>query len=178
MIPPVGITLIGPRAAGKTTLGRALATALGLQFVDTDAELGVRAGMSAGDFLRSAGEPAFRQLEEQVVLAALAAADGSVIALGGGALGRATIRAELARPRLWTVFVHAPLAVLVERQRADGQRPGLTGLPLADEVAMLWASRLPAWRAVADGEIDTGHQDVAAAVARLIDGWQHRRTGV
>lgn len=176
---PVGIALVGPRAAGKTTIGRALATALGLRFVDTDDELAVRAGMSAAEFLRTAGEPAFRRLEEQAALTVLRAAEDTVIALGGGAVGTATIRTELARPRLWTVFVRAPLAVLVGRlQRALDTRPRLTRLPLADEVATLWAERLPGWRAVADFEVDTGGETVPAVVARLVAAWPRRTTGL
>lgn len=179
MSAPVGIALMGPRAAGKSTIGRALAQALGMRLVDTDDELARRAGMPAAEFLRSAGEPAFRRLEEQVALSALATAAGGVIALGGGAVGTASIRAELARPRLWTVFVRAPLAVLVERlQLTPDLRPGLTGLPLAEEVATLWAMRLPAWRSVADFEVDSGCEPVPAVVARLVAAWPGRRTGL
>lgn len=83
------IFLTGAPASGKTTLGRRLATALGVSFVDLDAEIVRSTGRTIPDIFASDGEAAFRDLETQT-LARLG--DVGVIALGGGTLLRAENR--------------------------------------------------------------------------------------
>ena len=83
------IFLPGAPASGKTTLGRRLATALGVSFVDLDAEIVRSTGRTIPDVFASDGEAAFRDLETQT-LARLG--DVGVIALGGGTLLRAENR--------------------------------------------------------------------------------------
>src|SRR5262249_10026393 len=101
------VVLVGPRAAGKSTVGRLLAERLGFRFADGDDLLAVAAGRPAGEYLAAAGEPAFRRLEAQVTVAALAAADAAVVALGGGAVTIDAVREALRRPELFVAFVHA-----------------------------------------------------------------------
>lgn len=83
------IFLTGAPASGKTTLGRRLATALGVSFVDLDAEIVRSTGRTIPDVFASDGEAAFRDLETQA-LARLG--DVGVVALGGGTLLRAENR--------------------------------------------------------------------------------------
>ena len=64
MAPAVGlpsVALVGPRAAGKTTIGRLLAQGLGHRFLDGDDLLAAAVGMPAGVFLQRAGEREFRR---------------------------------------------------------------------------------------------------------------------
>ena len=96
---PRNLVLVGPRGAGKTTVGRLVARRLGRPFVDTDDEIGRAAGRPAGRVLAEAGEPAFRALETRVVARALARR-GAVIALGGGALESEATLARVRRRRL------------------------------------------------------------------------------
>src|SRR5690606_28472033 len=124
------VALPGPRAVGKSTLGRALAARLGWRFVDTDDEVGTRVGCPAGAFLAARGEAAFRAVEAEVAVAALAPGPRAVVALGGGAVTLAAVRAALRRPGVVAVELRAPIEVLVERQARD-PRPKLTDLPLA-----------------------------------------------
>jgi len=77
------IVLTGMPSSGKSTIGVWLSEHLGMPFVDTDALAVERAGMSIADFASRYGEPAFRQLEREVV-AEVACAAGQVIATGGG----------------------------------------------------------------------------------------------
>ena len=65
------VVLVGPRAAGKTTLGRALAAELSWEFVDSDDLLAVQVGQPAEDYLRLSGEQAFRKVEEEIARAAM-----------------------------------------------------------------------------------------------------------
>ncbi len=87
------VVLIGPPGAGKTTVGRRVAKALGLPFTDTDRAI-VQAHGSIADIFREHGEPRFRQLERAQVAAALA--EDGVVSLGGGAVLDPATRADLA----------------------------------------------------------------------------------
>src|SRR5262245_12693032 len=170
MTPLRTVALVGPRAAGKTTLGRALATALGWDFADADDALAAAAGMSAADCLRSRGEAAFRALEERVDLPLLAR-NRTVVALGGGAVLSAAVRARLVAEDCHTVLVLAPVAVLVARQRAGGERPPLLDLPLEQEVEALLLARGPRYRGVAHTTVDTATataDELAAGLAAAL----------
>src|SRR3978361_1803648 len=61
------IVLVGLMGAGKTTIGRRLATRLGLPFRDADHEIEAAAGMSVADIFSIYGEPAFRDGERRVI---------------------------------------------------------------------------------------------------------------
>jgi 3-dehydroquinate synthetase/shikimate kinase len=123
------LALIGFMGAGKSTVGAEVARRTGRPFLDTDAELEARHGSIPELFER--GEPEFRRLEAEVVGAALAAAEPSVIALGGGAFeaGRSD--------RALSVLLDVDLETAWERSRDSGR-------PLAQdetEFRELYASR-------------------------------------
>ena len=78
------MVLVGFMGAGKSTVGRLLAAKLGLPFTDSDQVIEERAGQPIRRIFADAGEPAFRELERQVV-ADLIDGPEAVLALGGGA---------------------------------------------------------------------------------------------
>lgn len=79
------IILVGMMGAGKSTVGRLLAHALGMGFIDTDSQIESRAGSSVAEIFAARGEENFRDLEKQV-LQQFARAKTHVIAAGGGAV--------------------------------------------------------------------------------------------
>ncbi len=79
------IVLTGFMGTGKTTIGRAVARRLGLEFVDTDELIAARARKSISAIFATDGEAAFRQMEYQVC-SELSAKQNLVIATGGGTL--------------------------------------------------------------------------------------------
>lgn len=81
----MNVVLIGFRGSGKTTVGRALAEKLKLEFVDCDDLIEGRARKSIREIFEEQGESHFRTLESQVINE-LSALDGRVIATGGGAV--------------------------------------------------------------------------------------------
>jgi shikimate kinase len=147
------LAFVGPRGAGKSTLGRLVAASLRLPFFDADEALALAVGMGASDYLRSRGEPEFRRVEERVS-SELLRRDGVVVALGGGALLCEGVRALVAEPRVLCVFVHAPVSTLCDRIRGS-DRPPLTSLPLQREIEVVLASRRPAYEAASVLSIDT-----------------------
>jgi shikimate kinase len=82
------VVLIGPPGAGKSAVGPLLADRLGVEFRDTDADVGAAAGKPVGDIFIEDGEEAFRELERAAVTSALGALPGrgGVLALGSGAV--------------------------------------------------------------------------------------------
>ncbi|MEM1305584.1 MAG: shikimate kinase, partial [Planctomycetota bacterium] len=140
--------------------------------IDADDEVVRRAGKTIADIFADDGEPAFRELEEQVV-ADLCLKERAVVALGGGAILREATRRRLraAGPVVWLT---APAEVLAERIAADtataANRPRLTGLAGVEEVRTLLAQRTPLYEECATVSFDTA-QHTADSVADRIHTW-------
>ena len=115
-----GVALVGFMGVGKSTVGRVLATRLGLPFIDTDEVLVQRFGNIAVQMKRD-GEAAFRAREAAVV-AELCDGEPRVVATGGGAFVDPASRRRLQHAYL-TVHLAAPLAVLAERVGGEAGRP-------------------------------------------------------
>ncbi|HOK65065.1 MAG TPA: 3-dehydroquinate synthase [Bacillota bacterium] len=79
------IILCGPMACGKTSIGRLVATALDMPFVDTDTLIETEVGKSISQIFSEQGETYFRTMEK-AILEKVFALKNTVIALGGGAL--------------------------------------------------------------------------------------------
>jgi len=140
------VVLIGMRASGKTTLGRALAARLSLPLLDLDDEVGRLAGTTADALLAERGEAAFRAVEERALREA-ARRSRHVIATGGGAVLHPEAFAALAATGT-VVYLQAALDTLVQRA-ALRPRPPLLPLPPEREIAALLALRDPLYRAAA-----------------------------
>ncbi len=137
------VAIVGMRAAGKTTLGAALAAALGRPFVDTDARFVERCG-AIGAFVEQHGWDAFRREEAAVVDEALA--PGAVVALGGGAVETDAVRDALGA-RAVVVFLDEGLPTIRARLGIT-PRPSLTGDDVVAEAERLLVARLPHYRAL------------------------------
>lgn len=141
--------------AGKSTVGRLAAKALGAPFADTDALIEARVGPIVRFFAES-GEDAFRTLEREVCLRELGAAlsSAAVVSLGGGAVTVADVRAAL-RATPHVAWLTAPAGDLWERTR----RGDASGRPLARDEAdfrRLLAERELLYREVATIEVRCG----------------------
>jgi XRE family aerobic/anaerobic benzoate catabolism transcriptional regulator len=78
------IALIGLRGAGKSTLGPRLAEALGISFIELDAEVEKEAGAPLGEVFAMYGQEAFRRFERRALERVLGQQERAVIAVGGG----------------------------------------------------------------------------------------------
>ena len=168
------IVLTGFMGAGKTTVGRLLAARLNWDFLDLDAYIESRAGLSVPSIFSAHGEAHFRQLES----AALASALGRnrlVLALGGGAPEVLTNRLLLEQtPATSTVFLDAPFPTLFDRCMMQALNPGTTDRPvLADPAAAeaRFLARHPIYLRLAHITLDTAaltpDETVAALLAHL-----------
>ncbi|HEU0257049.1 MAG TPA: shikimate kinase [Microbacteriaceae bacterium] len=145
------VVVIGPPAAGKTSVGRELAARLGVRFVDTDDVIVSQHGPIPQIFA-SRGEPWFRRVERAAVARSLAA--GGVVSLGGGAPLDAETAGLLADHRVILLTVDVPSAAA---------RIGGGGRPLVGDIDSwrdLVERRMPAYRALAKRTIDTSGRAV------------------
>ena len=153
------IYLIGPRACGKTSIGRALATSLGVDFIDTDHALVENVGMEISDYIDANGWDGFRDKESDI-LSSVSSSSPKVVGCGGGIVLREQNRSLLRSGTV--IYLKASVDTLVQRLMADpneAQRPSLTGKPLDEEVREILAERAPLYEGCADiilpeGEID------------------------
>ena len=157
------VVLVGPPGSGKTTIGLALAEALGAPFRDADDDIVDAAGKPIADIFIDEGEDHFRALEREAVRRAVAEHDG-VLALGGGAILAEATRKILAD--VTVVHLRIGLAEAVKRTELDRGRPLLQVNPRAT-LRRLMEERLPLYREVADIEIDTTGKDVAELTAEI-----------
>ena len=115
------IVLIGLMGAGKSRIGKDLATKFGFSFVDSDDEIVKAAGCSIADIFELYGEIAFRDLEEKVILRLLAN-KVQIIATGGGAFMNVKIRQAINEQGI-SIWLKAGLNALVERTSRRKNRP-------------------------------------------------------
>ncbi len=123
------IVLVGMMGVGKSSLGRKLASALGVPFIDADDSIELAAQMTIAEIFATHGEPYFRDGERRVIARLLRGGDEqnvSVIATGGGAFCNPATRALILEQAL-AVWIDADLDTLVERTARKGNRPLLHG---------------------------------------------------
>jgi len=153
----MNLVLIGYRATGKTTLARLLAERLGWDWVDADVEIERRAGKPIARIFAEDGEPAFRDLESQVV-ADLCRSRGLVLAAGGGAPMREENRRRM-RASGQVVWLVARPETILARMNADqttaARRPSLTARDPLEEIVHLLEKRKPIYAATAHACVDT-----------------------
>jgi len=168
--------LIGYRCTGKTTVGKALAERLGLDFIDADDYLVEKAGKTIKEIFAEDGEPAFRDLEEQC-LAEIARRSNIVVAAGGGAVMRpANVRRMKAAGTI--VLLEADADTIYSRitgdPKTDTQRPGLTQKNQYDEIIHLLEYRRPCYHAAADIILDSSELTPDQLVDAIVAAWRRR----
>jgi shikimate kinase len=151
---PSRLFLVGPMGAGKTTVGRRLASLMGREFIDIDQEIERRAGADIPWIFDVEGESGFRD-REQAVLADLAERSSVVLATGGGAVLREANRRVMAAAGA-VVYLHATVREQVKRTRRDSRRPLLAGGNREQVLSDLMTIRDPLYREVADIVVDAG----------------------
>jgi shikimate kinase len=168
---PKTIVLVGLMGAGKSCVGRRLAAAIGLPFVDADKEIEEAAGCSIPDLFSRYGEVAFRDGERRVIHRLL---EGPlhVLATGGGAFIDPGTRAEI-RARGISVWLRADLDLLICRTARRNNRPLLNVSDPQAKLAELMAQRYPIY-AEADITIDSDDSPPEATVDRVIAALQER----
>ena len=170
----MNIVLTGFMGTGKSAVGRHLADKLHAPFSDVDSAIAKKAGKTIKDIFSSAGEPAFRKLESDVI-AELSAQDKTVIAAGGGALMNPTSREHLEKNGI-LVCLTARTGTLLERLKDDLTRPLLEGENLEQKMDRLMKERQAIYD-LCPVQIDTDGKTIPQVAEEIIQKiapkWEH-----
>ena len=160
------IVLVGMMGAGKSSVGRKLASRLGLAFVDADSKIEEAAGMSIPDIFETRGEAEFRSGEARVIARLL---DGGpqVLATGGGAFMNSDTR-TLIRTKAMSVWLKADFDVLMKRIKRRSDRPMLKTADPAATLKHLMDVRYPVY-AEADVTVESREVVHETIVEEILD---------
>lgn len=167
------VVLVGLMGAGKTTVGRRVAHALHLPFVDADSEIVEAAGCSISDIFEIYGEEIFRDLEQRVLLRLLSDTP-CVIATGGGAFINPSVRAAIKSKGI-SVWLKADIEVLLERVSRRDTRPLLKSGDRRAILSRLMEERYPVY-GEADIAIDSNSGTHEAVVQNLLSELEKKAT--
>jgi shikimate kinase len=157
--------------AGKSTVGRRLASRLSLPFYDADHEIESAAGMTIPDIFKNYGESYFRDGERRVI-GRLLQEGPVVLATGGGAFMNEETRARIAERGI-SVWLRADLPVLMRRVRKRANRPLLQNPDPEGTMRKLMEVRHPVY-ATADVTVDSHevpHDRVVVEVLKGLGTW-------
>ena len=160
------IVLVGMMGSGKTSVGKRLAAALGLPFVDADAEIETAAGMTIAEIFARHGEAYFRDGERRVVSRVLGEAQ-RVVATGGGAYMNAATREKIGERGI-SIWLKADADVLLRRVRKRVNRPLLSVDDQEQTLRRLIDERYPVY-ALADFCVVSRDLPHDAVIAEILD---------
>ncbi len=143
---------IGPMGSGKSTIGKAVASALGLPFRDTDSIIEEREEMPVSQIFIDKGEDYFRTVEKKVLRDELLN-DGSILALGGGAPISVDAQSALKVSSAPVIYLDISLSSVAPRIGFNRDRPLLLHNPRG-QWQMLMEVRRPIYESIANVVID------------------------
>ena len=165
------VALTGYMGAGKTTVGRVLASLLRWSFFDLDYEIERREQLLVREIFQLRGESGFREIETETLRSVLQQASGAtVIALGGGTSVQSVNADFLRRRGARIVFLETEIEELLRRCRAADQHSPQSSRPLAaapEVFRALYAQRLPSYRS-ADLTVDATAKGVEELAQEIV----------
>ena len=161
------VILIGPPGSGKSTVGKALAKALAVKFIDSDRVVENTVGKKISEIFIDHGEAAFRDFEFDALISSLALSS-SVLSLGGGAPISTRAQDALAAVGIPIVFLDVSLAVAAPRVGFNRDRPLLLGNPRA-QWQSLYEVRRPIYEKLATITIKVDSMKVSQIVGAITE---------
>ena len=154
------IVLVGLMGAGKTAIGKRLATKIELPFVDADTEIEKAAGMTIKEIFEEHGEAYFRDGEQRVIARILQEEGPQILATGGGAYMNTETRKTIQKMGV-SIWLKADFDVLMERVSRKSHRPLLQNEDPAAVMKSLITERYPVYQ---QADITVQSRDVAHEV--------------
>ena len=162
------IFIVGPMASGKSTLGKKLAQALSIDFVDTDREIEKKAAAEIPWIFEVEWERGFRERERKVLEKSINK-DDVVISTGGGIVTVKENRA-LMIDKGKVVYLKTPLEIQLKRTEKDKKRPLLAKGNKKQILETLKKERDPKYEEIADITIDQdGQKNRTTIINEIID---------
>ncbi|MEL6346842.1 MAG: shikimate kinase [Myxococcota bacterium] len=165
---PKKVTLVGLRGAGKSTVGHALSSVLGMPFVEIDDRIAQAGGLSLSEIFEVGGSGLYRELEARVIDQILAE-DGACVLAAGGSVVTSPGTWRALRRRTRTVWLKASPQSHLQRVINQGDLRPMRGRPDAlRELTEILARRSPLY-AMADLTLDTERLGMDGVLARLTE---------
>lgn len=163
------VAMVGMMGAGKTAVGKAVATLLNVPFLDSDAEIEKAANMTIPEIFERDGEPFFRDKETQVINRLLEG-DPCILSTGGGAFLAERNRTAMSAKGI-SVWLDADIDVLWSRVRHKDTRPLLRTPNPLETLTSIYNARIPIYK-LADvhvtSEPDISIDDMAQRVIQAL----------
>ncbi len=153
MSKPSNVALIGMMGSGKSTVGRLIAQKSGLDFVDLDEYLELKAGKSISAIFEEFGEPYFRDFESRIVQE-IVAKKGRIISCGGGVVEKES-NMDLLKKSSYVVYLSATAEQLYHRLVQSHERPLLKVLDPRQKLEEIYLRRRPLYEKYADLILET-----------------------
>lgn len=141
------VVLVGMMGAGKTAIGKSLALALDVPFLDSDEEIVKAANMSIAEIFERDGEAFFRERETEVI-ARLLKEERGILSTGGGAFLSERNRAIISLSG-FSLWLQADLDLLWSRVRHKNTRPLLQTIDPYKTLKSIYEARVPAYELAA-----------------------------
>ncbi len=170
----MNIYLIGYRCCGKTCVGKALSKLLGRPFLDTDAAVVQKAGMTISEIVSSSGWKAFRDIEKSVIDQTILL-NHHVIATGGGVILNPDNVRNMKKAG-HVIWLRVSPETVRARMAADPvtliQRPDLTATGSMDEIEAVLLSRQPLYEKAGHLALDTDILGIDAICRKILENTQ------
>ena len=151
---------------GKSTLGKNVAKRQNLTFIDTDLNIEKKFSMKITEIFKKKGEIFFRIQEEKEVLESLKK-NKTVIALGGGAFLKKSVREKILKNSL-SIWLDINLKTLNKRLKWNKKRPLLSGENTQIIIKKLFAQRKSIYK-LANHKINCNNLSKEDIIKKIID---------
>ncbi|MGL4668832.1 MAG: shikimate kinase [Saezia sp.] len=165
------LVFIGLLGAGKTSVGKKLASKLDLDFYDSDQVFEDQVQQSIASFFASQGEQKFRELESSILFELIQEGE-KIISTGGGAVLSAQNRALLKKKAL-CIYLDIDLDTLYERLKKDASRPLLHGVDLRQRLEELKTQREAYYQECAHITIFTEGKNIEEVMMEIMERLKH-----
>ena len=163
----MNISFIGMMGSGKTTISKLLAEKLvSFSFVDTDALIVQKEGVSINEIFDKKGEPYFRSVETEILKLVLVA-DNQIISTGGGIV-KSEENLSLLKEKSKVFYLSADVNTLFSRVKGNNERPLLNSDDMYKKIELLLEQRKALYEK-ADFVIDTVDKTPEQIVCEIIE---------
>ena len=166
--PARSVVLVGMPGAGKSSIGRRLATLWGMRFLDADTEIEQAAGIPIHEIFSRYGEAHFREGERRVIARLVSGREPIVLATGGGAYADARTRAALRQAGAVSVWLKCPARVLLRRVTNRDTRPLFRNADPREVLDRLMTARHPLY-AEADVTVSCSDESPEATMRKVAE---------